>query len=80
MDDTNWLSELEVHKEIKPENCNELGYEWRQDIFYDREEPQEAMQKIIDLVNSGKYVLGKSAGSMSYGSNSYGLYRKIECG
>ena len=68
---------VEIHKEITPENAEQLGYEWIQDTIYDVEAPEEAMQDIGGLIESGEYILGSSASSST---TFCGLYRKLNSG
>lgn len=77
MDDMLLLKELPINKDLKPENCNTLGYEYLGDTIYDRESPLEAMQDIIDMVEKGKYFLGESATPNGYLNNFYGLYQAL---
>lgn len=66
---------IKINFDITPENAHEHGYEWQQDTVYDEEAPSEAMQNIIDAINSGRYLLGSAA---SPHPNFCGMYKKID--
>ena len=69
------LPNLSINKNLTPENANELGYKYIQDVLYDREAPEAAMQPLIDKINSSQFVLGQKA-SQSL-TDYFGLYKKL---
>lgn len=69
------LPNLSTDKNLTPENANEFGCEYIQDVLYDREAPEAAMQALIDKINSSQYVLGQRASQFLTGY--FGLYKKL---
>lgn len=69
------LPNLSTDKNLTPENANEFGYEYIQDVLYDREAPEATMQPLIDKINSSQFVLGQKASQSLTGY--FGLYKKL---
>lgn len=65
-----------VNEQINPSNCDQQGFEWIQDIIFDPEAPEIANRDILEMLESGKYILGLPAINARE-SCFVGLYRKI---
>ena len=70
------LPDLKFNKNLTPDNAKSFGYEWIQDIIYDREAPFEAMKGIIKMFENEKYVLGNCA-SLYESTDYVGLYKEF---
>ncbi len=64
--------QIKIDMSIKPENCEEKGYKWWIDRYYDPEADEEWNKEFIELMEvSG--VLGEAA-SQTMGWGWYGVY------
>jgi hypothetical protein len=68
---------IETDLTLTPENAEERGYEWVQDVIYDPEAPKGVMQDIEKLIKAKTHKLGSPASEQEKELFS-GLYLKIE--
>lgn len=67
---------IRIRQDLTPENAKQLGFVWWKDTIYDLEAPKEAMEHIVEMVESGEWVLGTPATRDPIGTM-VGLYKKL---
>jgi hypothetical protein len=73
----NNMTNLEVDDALTPDNCEEKGFQWRQDVIYDPDAPEEANQEFVELAKKG-WKLGKSASIELAKNGGVGLYKPLK--
>lgn len=66
---------IELIEDLSPESAGSMGYEWRKDIIYDAEAPDEAMEGVYELRDRG-YFFGKCASISMEDNGMVGVYEK----
>jgi len=70
------MNKIQVDKNLTPESCQALGFEWHHDTIYDPEAPQKANKEFVELLNEG-WKLGKSASKELEKKGGVGIYKSI---
>ncbi len=63
----------DVDLTLTPQNAEEKGYEYIDDVIYDKYNPNESVKDILDLINQHGHKLGKPSAQNDMGSY-FGFY------
>lgn len=70
------MSKIKVNKNLTPESCQALGFEWHHDTIYDPEAPQIANEELVELLNE-EWKLGEPASKELKKNGGVGIYKPI---
>lgn len=70
------MNNIQVNKNLNPENCEALGFEWQYDTIFDPQAPKVANEEFVELINQG-WKLGRSGSKELEKNGGIGLYKPI---
>lgn len=70
------MKNIQVDRNLNPENCKAFSFEWHHDTIYDPNAPSEANEEFIELMNQG-WKLGRSASKELEKNGGVGIYKPI---